>query len=177
MLLWGLVTIATSQVSSPEALYVARFLLGVAEAGFFPGGHPLPDLLVPDPAPWTDHLAVPDVWHLRRNDQRPLAAAIMLHLDGWMGLRDWQALFVVEGIPAVLLALVAYRFLDDSPAQAAWLSPTEKSLLASDLGKEVHAQQHGGIKALLKDPRIYVIGLTFFRSMPAPIPSRTGCPR
>jgi hypothetical protein len=110
------------------------------------GRHPLPDLLVPDPAPWTDHLAVPDVWHLRRNDQRPLAAAIMLHLDGWMGLRDWQALFVVEGIPAVLLALVAYRFLDDSPAQAAWLSPTEKSLLASDLGKEVHAQQHGGIR-------------------------------
>ncbi|QWC90792.1 MFS transporter [Cupriavidus metallidurans] len=161
MLLWGLVTIATSQVSSPEALYVARFLLGVAEAGFFPGVI----LYLTYWFPTQRRGRITSLFLMSGTFagmiSGPLAAAIMLHLDGWMGLRDWQALFVVEGIPAVLLALVAYRFLDDSPAQAAWLSPTEKSLLASDLGKEVHAQQHGGIKALLKDPRIYVIGLTF----------------
>lgn len=161
LLLWGLATVATSQVNSPEALYFARFLLGVAEAGFFPGVI----LYLTYWFPAQRRGRITSLFLMSGTFagmiSGPLAAAIMLHLDGWLGLRDWQALFVVEGLPAMLLGLVAWRYLDDSPAQAKWLTPAEKAMLASDLGKEVQARRHGGILALLRDPRIYVIGLAF----------------
>ncbi|QEZ45816.1 MFS transporter [Cupriavidus oxalaticus] len=161
LLLWGLATVATSQVNSPEALYAARFLLGVAEAGFFPGVI----LYLTYWFPAQRRGRITSLFLMSGTFagmiSGPLAAAIMLHLDGWLGLRDWQALFVVEGLPAMVLGLVAWHYLDDGPAQAKWLTPAEKAMLASDLGKEVHARRHGGILALLKDPRIYVIGLAF----------------
>lgn len=161
MLLWGLATVATSQVSTPHALYVARFLLGVAEAGFFPGV--ILYLTYWFPASRRGRITSLFLMSgtLAGMISGPLAGTIMSHLDGWMGLRDWQVLFVVEGIPAMLLGLVAFRWLPDRPDHVHWLSATEKAWLKADLATESQEQQHGGLKVLLKDPRIYVIGVAF----------------
>lgn len=161
MILWGLATIATSQVSSPTGLYVARFLLGVAEAGFFPGV--ILYLTYWFPAARRGRITSLFLMSgtIAGMISGPLAAAIMLHLDGWLGLRDWQVLFVVEGIPAMVLGVLAYRWLVDGPDRAAWLSPAEKALLHGDLATEAPAAHHGGIRALLKDLRVYALGLTF----------------
>lgn len=161
MLLWGAATIATSQVNSPTALYVARFLLGVAEAGFFPGVILYLTYWFPAQRRGRITSAFLMSGTLAGMISGPLAATIMLHLDGWLGLRDWQALFVVEGIPAMLLGLLAYRWLDDGPDRAQWLTAAEKALLKHDLAGQAPAGRHGGVRTLLKDKRIYVIGLTF----------------
>lgn len=161
MLLWGLATIATSQVNTPAALYAARFCLGVAEAGFFPGV--ILYLTYWFPAQRRGRITSIFLMSgtLAGMISGPLAATLMLHLDGWLGLRDWQALFVAEGIPAVLLGLIAYRVLDDGPQAARWLSVREKALLAHDLAEAGPVHGRAGMKGLLADPRIYGIGLVF----------------
>ncbi|WP_211951013.1 MFS transporter [Cupriavidus yeoncheonensis] len=161
MLLWGMATIATSQVQSPGAFYAARFFLGVAEAGFFPGV--ILYLTYWFPAQRRGRITSVFLMSgtLAGMISGPLAAALMLHLDGWLGLRDWQALFVVEGIPAVLLGLLAWRVLDDGPEQARWLGPHEKALLARDLADAGQERKATGMRHLLRDPRIYAIGLTY----------------
>ncbi|MGO4327181.1 MFS transporter [Cupriavidus sp. 2TAF22] len=161
LLLWGVATIATSQVNSPAALYAARFLLGVAEAGFFPGVI----LYLTYWFPAARRGRITSLFLMSGTVagmiSGPLAAAIMSHLDGWLGLRDWQVLFVVEGIPAVLLGLLAYRWLDDGPDSAPWLSVSEKAMLRRQLATESRPQGHGGLRSLLGDARIYAIGLAF----------------
>lgn len=142
---WGLICAAMMFVRGPWSFSVMRFLLGCAEAGFFPG-----------------ILLYLTYWYPTRQRARavallmvaspvvnivggPLSGAIMQFLDQWAGLAGWQWLFLVEGLPAVLLGGVTLAYLPDRPEEAAWLTPEERSLLAERLNQEeqLRQQDHG----------------------------------
>lgn len=164
MVLWGLVTIATSLVSSATGLYIARFLLGVAEAGFFPGVI----LYLTYWFPASRRGRITSIFIMAGIFagivSGPLAGWIMTHFHGWAGLRDWQALFVLEGIPAVLLGLFAWFWLADKPQDVAWLSEREKAIVKAQLEADQSAKgsTHASFRHLLRDPRVLLAGLVFF---------------
>lgn len=134
MIAWGCLTVLTALVHTPLQLYVARFLLGAAEAGFFPG------VIV-----YLSH------WFIFEDRAKagsnfmgaiPLSAALGSPLAGWilgrgwLGFGGWRWLFVIEGAPAILLGTVAFFFLTDWPRQAGWLSAEQRHWLAEKLREE-----------------------------------------
>jgi MFS transporter, ACS family, 4-hydroxyphenylacetate permease len=132
MIAWGLASTATMFATNARTLYGLRILVGVTEAGFLPG-------MLLYLTCW-----FPPAWRARANAlfmiAMPVTAAFgsavsgfILKLDGHAGLAGWQWLFVLEGLPAVLLGCVALRYLDDTPAAARWLSATEKRTLDAEL--------------------------------------------
>src|SRR5581483_5093996 len=134
MVLWGLVSVLMIFVRSPRTFYVMRFILGAAEAGFFPGII----LYLKHWFPATGR-ARAAAWFLTAN---PLAGVIggpisggLLGLSRW-GLAGWQWMFILEGVPAIFLALVVLRTLQDSPREATWLSAEERSWLIEALDRE-----------------------------------------
>jgi len=164
MISWGLVAMAMSLVSGPYSFHVMRFLLGVAEAGFFPG-----------------IILYLTYWFPARERARivslfmvavPLATVIgaplsglLLELDGVYGLKGWQWLFIIEGVPAVLLGFAALKVLDDGPAKAKWLSaPERKALNAALAAGERKARKHGytGLVEAMTKPRIFALALLYF---------------
>jgi D-galactonate transporter len=159
---WGVVSAATMFVRTPLEFYAARILLGMAEAGFFPG-----------------ILLYLTYWFPSGRRTRmtalfflglPLSGIIGGPLSGWImhafadvgGLRSWQWLFLLEGIPSVLLGIMAFFVLKDRPADAGWLTADEKAVIEADLAGEQVAKKHadgGALLAALRDPRVYVLGL------------------
>jgi MFS family permease len=163
MVLWGMVSLATAFVTTPTQLVVARFLLGVAEAGFFPGV--ILYLTYWFPAALRGRVTA--VFLMAGVSagvvSGPLAGWIMTHFHGFLGLKGWQALFVLEGIPAMLLGLWAWLRLADKPADVGWLSAAQKQALADALAADgPRAASHGRLREVLADPRVYVAGLVYF---------------
>ncbi len=138
MLTWGLISAAMVWIHSPTSFYAARFLLGLAEAGFVPGmflylGYWIPQShtgramgLFIVAAPLTTVFA------------GPLSTAL-LELDGVLGLRGWQWMFLMEGLPAIALAFATLWVLPDRPERARWLSRSEKDWLAAEIGGQDRA--------------------------------------
>jgi ACS family tartrate transporter-like MFS transporter len=161
MLTWGLLAIGMMFVRTPLEFYVVRFLLGAAEAGFFPGV----------------------IYYLMRwfpPDQRgraisrfyvayPLSSVFMgavagalLDLHGRLGLAGWQWLFLVEGLPALVMSVVLLTRLPETPASVAWLSSDEKVWLARRLactGSPDPAPPGHGIRSALANPMVTAMGL------------------
>jgi len=137
MVTWGVITAATSFVESSTSLYIMRFLLGAAEAGFFPGV--ILYLTYWLPASYRARMvaifmvAIPGANFLGS----PLSG-FLLSLDGLMGMRGWHWLFILEGIPAVLLGIACLFVLTDKPEQAKWLTSEQKNWL---VGKLEHERQ------------------------------------
>jgi len=93
----------------------------------------------------------------------PLAGWIMTHLHGWMGLRDWQVLFVVEGIPAMVLGVFGWFWLVDKPDDAHWLTARQKQLLATALAQGKGAETtSASLGQVLRNRQVYIAGLVFF---------------
>lgn len=163
MVLWGLVTVATAFVTTSNQLIFARFCLGMAEAGFFPGV--ILYLTYWFPASLRARITAVLLMAAMTAGMvsGPLAGWIMTHLHGWLGLRDWQVLFVIEGIPAIALGLFGWFWLADTPSQAKWLSPREKRSIAAALAEGTPpAAAHGRLRDVLRDPKVYIAGLVFF---------------
>ncbi|MGY2184529.1 putative metabolite transport protein NicT [compost metagenome] len=163
MLLWGMVTVATAFVTTANQLIFARFLLGVAEAGFFPGV--ILYLTYWFPAALRARITAVFLMAamIAGIVSGPLAGTIMSHFDGWLGLRDWQVLFVVEGIPAMLLGVFGWFWLVDKPEEARWLTAQEKHVLASALAQGRPADTpNASLAQVLRNPRVYIAGLVFF---------------
>jgi ACS family tartrate transporter-like MFS transporter len=164
MITWGIVSVAMMFISGPISFYVLRFLLGVAEAGFLPGiiyylGHWYPAKDRARAVSWF-MLAIP----LSTVVGGPLAGFI-LELDGWHGLQGWQWLFLLEGLPAVVLGFVVLGYLTDSPDKAEWLQPAERHWLVERMASEQRAAQarHGvGLRAALVHPTVWLLGLILF---------------
>lgn len=135
MITWGLVGIATSLVVGPWSFYLSRFLLGAAEAGFFPGV--ILYLTYWFPRAYrariiaTFMVAIPVSNFLGS----PLSA-LLLELDGVAGLHGWQWLFIVESLPAVILGFFAMRVLTSVPADARWLTDEQREWLQAELAAE-----------------------------------------
>ncbi len=164
MITWGLLSIAMLFVQGPISFYMVRFFLGVAEAGFLPGiiyylGNWYPGAERARAVSWF-MIAIP----LSSVIGAPLAGAI-LELDGWHGLTGWQWLFLLEGIPAVLLGFVVLGYLTDSPDKAEWLAPAQRAWLTERMRGEQRAAQerHGvGLKAALTHPTVWLLALILF---------------
>jgi sugar phosphate permease len=161
MVLWGLVTVATAFVTTPNQLIGARLLLGMAEAGFFPGVILYLTYWFPSALRGRVTAAFMMSGVVAGIICGPLAGAIMSNLHGWLGLRDWQMLFVLTGLPAIALGIFGWFWLTDRPAQATWLSAEQKQALAEVLENEP-GKRHGGFAQVLRDPRLYVAGLVYF---------------
>jgi len=160
MVTWGAVSVAMMWAHSPASFYVLRFLLGVAEAGFFPGiiyylCDWFPQKQRARAVSWF-MMAIP----LSIVIGGPLAG-VLLGMDGRLGLAGWQWLFLVEGLPAILLGFVVFFFLDDRPEDARWLGAGEKAWLVREIRSE---QQHArerhqvGILAALRHPVVWALG-------------------
>jgi ACS family tartrate transporter-like MFS transporter len=153
----GALSAATAFVQEPVSFYILRFLLGVAEAGFFPG-------MILYLTFWFPHLyrarftaifmaAIP----LSSIFGGPISGLI-LGMDGVAGLHGWQWLFLLEGLPAFFLAFAVLKLLPDSPASAAWLTGEEKATIAERIAAEQPMAQ-SNVWTGLSDPRVLALGL------------------
>ncbi|UVE19577.1 MFS transporter [Pseudomonas sp. LS44] len=161
MVLWGMVTVATAFVTTANQLIAARFLLGVAEAGFFPGVILYMTYWLPASLRGRVTAAFLMSAMVAGIICGPLSGVIMAHLDGWLGFNDWQVLFILTGAPAILLGVFGWFWLTDRPEQANWLSDEEKRQIAQSTSSEPHTvRSHFG--GVLRDPRLYIAGLVYF---------------
>ena len=164
MITWGVISVSMMFVRSPTSFYLLRFLLGVAEAGFFPGiiyylGNWYPAEQRARAVSWF-MVAIP----LSIVIGGPVAG-LLLGLDGLLGLNGWQWLFLLEGAPAVILGFVVLFYLTDSPAQARWLKPEEQRWLDDRIKSEqAHAKErHGvGLRQALLHPTVWQLAFIMF---------------
>jgi sugar phosphate permease len=165
MLLWGAASMGTAFVTSAAQLMVMRFLLGAAEAGFFPGVL----LYLTYWTPSTQRARFTSLFMTAI----PLSGVIGSPLSGWImqtfadtgGLRAWQWLLLIEGLPACLLGAAAYFYLTDTPAEATWLDAEQRAVVARDLERERAAKvatSHGSLSAALRDGTFHLLALMAF---------------
>lgn len=160
MIFWGLVSASTAFVRTPAELYVARFFLGVAEAGFFPGVILYLTYWFPSSrrgrttSVFMSALAVAGIFG------SPLSGLVITHLHGLRGLAGWQMLFIVEGLPAAALGAVAWFFLSDGPEQVSWLTARQKEIIIRDLAldRSMQAGARASFLHTLLDIRVYIAG-------------------
>jgi ACS family tartrate transporter-like MFS transporter len=161
MITWGIVSALTALVIGAKSYYLARFALGIAEAGFFPG-------VAYYFAAWfpTQYRTRMLAWFLVAI---PVSSLIggpisgqLMELDGLLGLKGWQWLFIVEGIPAVILGFVVLRVLADRPQDAAWLSPKEREILEGMLDAEHRERPKSSLVTALSDIRVIMLAVVQF---------------
>jgi MFS transporter, ACS family, tartrate transporter len=161
MITWGLAAAATSLAVGPKSFYFARFVLGVAEAGFFPGV--------------TFYLAT---WFPAKYRTRMLAwfmvgvpvssilsgplSGLLLNLDGVWGLAGWKWMFIMQGLPASIIGVIVLVMLRDNPSQAHWLTDMERDALISALANEHRDKEKKNLGAALRDKRVLILtGIQF----------------
>lgn len=144
MVMWGLISTSMMFVSSPTSFYVLRFLLGVAEAGFYPGVVLYLTLWLPSYAQSQGLACLSLGIGIAGVLGGPLSGWIMQTFAGIYGLAGWQWLFLLEGFPAVLLGISVYFYLDDRPGNAHWLSAEQNAKVVADLERQRIAHEHAG---------------------------------
>lgn len=160
MLTWGLLAMGMILVKTPLQFYVMRFLLGVAEAGFFPGAI----FYLSQWFPANMRARAVSRFYV----SLPLSSVFMgavagglLNLQGRFGLAGWQWLFLVEGLPAVILSAVFFFYLPNTPAEAKWLTAGERDWLVNQLRADNTAIGEGHAEGVLRailDPRVLQLG-------------------
>ncbi|MGC4001603.1 MAG: MFS transporter [Anaeromyxobacter sp.] len=164
MLTWGVISMAMALVQGQASFYTLRFLLGMAEAGFFPGivfyltywfpaqqrARVIGTLMLANP--------------IATVIGGPLSGLI-LSTHGVLGLQGWKWLFIIEGLPAVFFGLWVYRFLSDRPSEAKWLTPEERETLERVMERDRASRAIVHRISLwqgLANPRVLVLGLIYF---------------
>src|SRR5262249_49412320 len=135
MITWGIISSAMMFVKGPTSFYVLRFLLGVAEAGFFPGMILYLTYWFPSDAPGRAIARFMTATAVAGAIGSPISG-LLLQMNGMGGLGGWQWLFLIEGIPSILLAFLTLLYLPDGPAKASWLSSEEKEWISDRLEQE-----------------------------------------
>jgi MFS family permease len=165
MVLWGLAACAMMFVSTPSQFYVVRFLLGAFEAGFFPGVILYFTYWYPSARRGQVIAIFMSATTIVSVIAGPLCGFILKYFDGFNGLHGWQWLFLVQGAPAVILGVLVYVFLEDKPAQAAWLSKADKATLDDAFQhdvKDVESEADATFWQMLRDPKAYMLALVYF---------------
>ena len=170
MITWGIISALTAFATGPASFLIIRFLLGVAEAGFFPGmilyftywypaeyrGRVISTLFIAQPV---------------ANALASIASgAILDEMDGVLGVKGWQWVFILEALPAVLLGIVVWMVMTDRPAVADWLAPEERQWLDGRLEDErqsIHRRGHLSLMQGLCDPRVLALSAIYFASVTA----------
>jgi D-galactonate transporter len=159
---WGIISGCTALVHTPGQFYAMRFLLGVAESGFFPG-------MILYLTYWFPS-------HRRANMMAllmagspisgivggPISGYILHHFAGGQRFAGWQWLFILEAIPAVILGVVILFCLDDRVLNASWLSPEEKAVVVAEISVEADSKTHRTIVSVFKSPRIWLLCTILF---------------
>ena len=163
MITWGLISAGTAFVTGPTSFIVMRFLLGVAEAGFFPGIL----LYLTYWFPSSERARVVGMFMVAL----PLSGLIgsplsgeLMRLNGF-GLEGWQWMLIAEGLPAVLLGITCLAWLPDRPEDAGWLEPDQREWLTETLAAERQAVAHHGhstLRAALVQPRVWALAVAYF---------------
>ncbi|UVO54580.1 MFS transporter [Sphingomonas sp. SUN039] len=162
MVSWGLVGLAMAFTAGPFSFYLLRFLLGTAEAGFFPGAV----LFIAQWFPRAHRASMVAFFMIAIPLSNVLGsplAALLLSLNGAAGLAGWQWLFIVEAIPAIGLGLIALLVLSDGPDRAGWLSVDERDWLIGRLAAERQdpSERHGSIVTMLKTRQVWFLTLIY----------------
>jgi ACS family tartrate transporter-like MFS transporter len=163
MLTWGLLSGAMAFVQGPTSFYVVRVLLGVAEAGFFPGIMLYFTFWVP--GAYRGRVvsgfmaAMPFA-----NVFGSMLCGYLLSIDGVLGLKGWQLMFVVEALPAILLSGAVLAVLRDKPADAEWLSASERDWLATTIARERSevVMARPGLANVLRNPVVLALAVAYF---------------
>lgn len=160
---WGIVASLTAFVQNATMLYALRFLLGIAEAGFTPG-----------------ILLYLTYWFAQRDRAQafafflvgiPLSSTIGSPLASWLvqgghdllfGLDGWRFMILITGLPAILLGIACLFLLPDRPADARWLTTEERAVLEADLAEDGPAESHHGVRGVLGNPKVWLLGLGYF---------------
>ncbi len=161
---WGVICVAMMLVKTPAVFYTLRFLMGVFEAGFYPG-----------------IILYLTYWYPSERRARafgmfmsasgvagviggPLAGTIMNGMHGVNGWSGWQWVFLIEGIPSIIAGIVTWYYLTDRPEQASWLTPEQRKLVHDDLQRDQATLGHReeSLLASLKDGRMWLLILIFF---------------
>jgi MFS transporter, ACS family, tartrate transporter len=166
MIVWGIVSAAMMFVSTTPAFYTLRFVLGVAEAGFFPGMI----LYLTYWFPASERAKVVAQFMTATAMAGVIGgplSGLLLNLDGVLGLAGWKWLFIVEGIPAVLLGVVVLFYLTDRPEQATWLTDAERALLVRRMDEDRLARgngdgRHATFGAAFKSPAVWLCISIYF---------------
>ncbi len=171
MLTWGIISGLTAYATGPTSFLVYRFLLGAAEAGFFPGmilyftywypavyrGRVISTLFIAQPIA----NAVASI----------VSGAILDNTDGLLGLRGWQWVFILEALPAVVLAVVVWKVMTDRPAVATWLDTDERTWLETTLAEERRRIDVAGgrpsLMEALADRRVLALAAIYFMGVTA----------
>ena len=170
MITWGIISGLMATATGPASFLVLRFLLGMAEAGFFPGmifylTHWFPSA-VRARAIATLYIAVP----ASNAVASIISGTILATMDGTLGLKGWQWVFIIEAIPAVVLAFVVLVLMTERPALANWLKPEERDWLEGTLEAErKHIESSGRLTMLqaLIDPRVLMLSAIYFTGVTA----------
>lgn len=161
MLTWGAISIATIFISGAESFYVLRFLLGVAEAGFFPGAAFYLAQCFP-----AEYRAKIFAWFLIGIPASVViggpVSGLLLEMDGALGLAGWKWLFLIEGAPAIILGIAVLILLPSKPREASWLTIDEKEAVEARLSAERKEREQHRFWASLVDPRVLLLAVTQF---------------
>jgi ACS family tartrate transporter-like MFS transporter len=161
---WGIISAGTAFVAGPVSFCSLRFLLGIAEAGFFPGI--IVYLTWWFPSYYRSRIvgvfmaAIP-----LSNILGSLVSGALLNLDGWLGIAGWQWLFILEATPAIVLGVAFWLYMTDWPAQAHWLAPEQREWLIGRLDAEKaqrEAIRHYSLKQALTDRRVLLLSIVYF---------------
>ncbi len=165
MVSWGIVSACMMFVRNEWSFYLLRVLLGVAEAGFFPGII----LYISYWFPARERARVVAIFMMGSPFSGiigyPLSGALLQYTNGLAGLAGWQWLFLIEGIPAVVLGLITWQYLTDRPDDARWLTPTEREWLAKRMARdEQNREQRHGLSRLraMGDRRVWLMIAIYF---------------
>jgi MFS family permease len=161
---WGIISGCTAFISGPVSFYSVRFLLGIAEAGFFPGI--ILYLTWWFPSYYRSRIvgifmaAIP-----LSNILGSLVSGVVLNLNGWLGIAGWQWLFILESAPAVILGVAFWFTMTDWPSEAHWLTAEQRGWLTTRLDAERsqrEAVRHYSLKQALMDKRVLLLSLVYF---------------
>lgn len=177
MVTWGIMAAATAFVTTPIQFYIVRFLLGVAEAGFFPGiivylthwfpskdrGRAISYFLIASPIAMMIGPAISQLFiDIGRTH---LVDGEMVTNPMFLGLKGWQWIYIFWGIPAVVIGFVVLFYLTDRPRQAKWLTQEERDALENELAREKSLKastSHASVLAALTSPRVLLLSLAYF---------------
>jgi D-galactonate transporter len=162
MVTWGVLSMLTMLVTGPYSFYCIRFLLGLAEAGFFPG-------IVLYLTQWYPSSRRAQIISLFMTGVAisgviggPVSGTILTRMAGVGGLAGWQWLFLLEGIPSVVMGAAVFFLLPDSIASARWLSAEQQQILSRALSAEFSGIEHASVWATLRNPRVLLFAAISF---------------
>ncbi|HCA5312040.1 TPA: MFS transporter [Acinetobacter baumannii] len=170
LLTWGLITMAMALIQGPKSFYLLRFLLGIAEAGFFPGV--IFYLTLWFPAKYRARVFA--TFYLGLPIAQIIGAPISVGLMQWgntIGYEGWRLMYVLEGIPSIILGLICLKYLTNNPKEAQWLTAEQRQWLMNTLEREEREKQQSAdaaltkgelIKQVFKNPLVWIMAIVYF---------------